>query len=342
MNAADREFFLMRILSGRLIFKDGIEIRTPSVDLLYTSFEIYKEYYEKAMNEDIIDDTGSFDYLVSLGKWNEEQQKNLDKVLPGHIEWWKEELYKARLNLGRQETIRKGLLVAKKEYERLNNIRHSYDHVTCAGIANYAKLQYLVQQCTYKRKKRYNWTDYSLYVLMLHYQDNIISEDYIREISHNSPWHTIWAIGTKTGGVFGKPSIKLSLDQQRLAMWSMMYDNIRESPNPPSEDVINDDDMLDGWFSLERKNRGETQQSLGSKIDSADEIYIPVAEPDSTLKPPEYYIDAARKIDNMNSSFNKNLKKQRFKAIEKAGGVLTEQNLPDVKQDLLMQMARRK
>ena len=35
----------------------------------------------------------------------------------------------------------------------------------------------------------------------------------------------------------------------------MMYDNIQEAAETPSEDVINDDDVLDGWFIVQRKKR---------------------------------------------------------------------------------------
>ena len=34
-----------------------------------------------------------------------------------------------------------------------------------------------------------------------------------------------------------------------------MYDNIQESLDYPSEDVVEDDDMLDGWLIIQKQKR---------------------------------------------------------------------------------------
>jgi hypothetical protein len=212
----------------------------------------------------------------------------------------------------------------------LNEIRHSYDHVSCHGIANYAKLQFIIEYCVFKGKKRYTWEDYSPYTFMSFQQDNLIKEEDIRELSHNYPWHPIWQAGKKIGDVFGKPAILLDFDQQRLVMWSSLYDNIQEQTDTPPQDVIDDDDALDGWLSIKRKERGEANfNSNNEKIDNAQEIYVPVSNKED-----------AEKVDRLNSQFSRTLKKQRFNVIKQKGEI-KEQDLPDIQQEIMMEYNRR-
>lgn len=324
-----RDVFLYRILSGKLKYK-GLEIRSPTIDVLCDGSEVYKKFFERAANEGIMTEQDAINALCEEGKWDAEKEKILNQDLPKQIEHWKEEIYLAYFNTEKRNNVRKYLKVAKEEFIRLNDVRHCYDHMTCAGVANYAKLQYLIEKCVFKNGKRYKWTKYTPYQLMSYQQDNLIREEYVREIAHNQPWHTMWQSGKKIGNVFGKAAINLSSDQQRLVMWSMLYDNVGEHTDAPCQDIIDDDDALDGWLSIKRKERGEESfKSNNEKINNAQEVYIPISNRED-----------AEKVDRLNSQFAKSLKKQRFNAIDKAGE-LREQDLPDIKQEVMMEYNRR-
>ena len=64
-----------------------------------------------------------------------------------------------------------------------------------------------------------------------------------------------------------------------------MYDNIYENPEAPAEEVIADDDLLDGWLiTTKRKRDKEREESfmntnveMNSKLGSAGEIIIPAS-----------------------------------------------------------------
>ena len=51
------------------------------------------------------------------------------------------------------------------------------------------------------------------------------------------------------------PDREMTFDQRNICVWSRMYDNVQESHECPSEDVLNDDDLLDGWFIIQRKKQ---------------------------------------------------------------------------------------
>lgn len=60
-----------------------------------------------------------------------------------------------------------------------------------------------------------------------------------------------------------------------------MYDSIAESPESPSDEIILDDDMLDGWLIIQRRERElRTKQKAAEdvisneKIANSDEVFI--------------------------------------------------------------------
>jgi hypothetical protein len=326
MKLHERDFLLYRIITGKLKYKDVV-IKSPSLEILYRGSEIYKKFYENSLAEGIMTEQDTVNLLCEQGQWDNEKEKTLNEILPNQIEHWKEELYRTYYQSDKKKTIRKYLETARFELNRLMNLRHSYDHVSCTGVANYAKLQFIIENSTFKGKKKYVWEKHSAYSVMSFYQDNIIKEENIRELSHNHPWYMIWQTGKKIGKIFDKPATKLDFDQQRLIMWSILYDNVNEQSDTPPEDVINDDDALDGWLSIKKKERGENQ---GVKInENAQEVYIPVSNAEDAVK-----------IDKLNSQYARTIKKQRFNAVQKYGE-LREQDLPDIKQEIMMEQNRR-
>ena len=42
---------------------------------------------------------------------------------------------------------------------------------------------------------------------------------------------------------------------KNIVMWSQLYDNVQESMDAPTKDVIKDDDLLDGWLIVQGKKR---------------------------------------------------------------------------------------
>ena len=83
----------------------------------------------------------------------------------------------------------------------------------------------------------------------------MLGESEIRELARSEPWKSIWSSSKNEGVLFGKRAIELSEEQKHLIMWSTMYDSIGESPDSPSDKIIADDDMLDGWLILQRRER---------------------------------------------------------------------------------------
>jgi hypothetical protein len=93
-----------------------------------------------------------------------------------------------------------------------------------------------------------------------------------------------------------------------------MYDNIQESTDCPPESVIKDDDMLDGWFIIQRQNqesertREELEKRTNSKIANSDEILL-MANSEKE----------ASEIHGMNSFHSETVRKQRLATVRQKG-----------------------
>ena len=118
----------------------------------------------------------------------------------------------------------------------------------------------------------------------------------------------------------------LLIKAENLIIWSKMYDSVNESPDSPSETVIKDDYMLDGWFIVQRKKR-EKQQSerefeqTNQKIAAAGEVYIMANS-----------AEQRDKINNLNDTTSKMIKKQRMATL-KAKGSATQDQFKDAQLD---------
>ena len=114
-----------------------------------------------------------------------------------------------------------------------------------------------------------------------------------------------------------------------------MYDSIAESPESPSDEIILDDDMLDGWLIIQRRERElRTKQKAAEdiigneKIANSDEVYI-VAKSEEDIS----------NINELNDPQAKAIKHAREKALLSEERTKQE-NLPDVAMDLQMQRNR--
>ena len=184
-----------------------------------------------------------------------------------------------------------------------------------------------------------NWSTSDAYVLKRFLNDaanNIIQTEEYREIARTEPFRSRWSMMKEN--TFGN-SFHTN-DQLALMMYSRMYDNVYEHPEKPIDKVIEDDDMLDGWFAKERKKAEEDRKKKdlensvsGRHDDKAGELFVMANNK-----------QAANKVRNVNDLHSRIRMKQRESAIKERNTV-EEGQLPDVQMELrseaMKQMADR-
>lgn len=344
MDQALRELYVSRIVSGESrcsINGEIFYIRHADRRQRYRSNTIYKEVFDDARFHGLLHDDELLSILCKQNLWHSRDQEQYDKLIKA-IDDFKVGLFEQRLAPDHQAKIRVQLQRGKAELLRLEGIRHSLDHISCAGVASQARFRYLmgagIQRASgeplWKTEEDWNTND----ALLDKLYDQILtlrpSETEYRVLARTEPWKSIWAARKFCGrGVFDIASVDLADDQRSLLIWSSVYESIYEHPECPPEAVLDDDDTLDGWMILQRRKREVDQarsreSSIKSdKIRNADEIMF-VAKS----------VEEAREINRMNSDHANIIKQQRLDAIKQQGEV-SEMQMPDTWNRFMMARA---
>ena len=143
-----------------------------------------------------------------------------------------------------------------------------------------------------------------------------MSSEACREIARTDPWRSYWGI---TDCPFGTRAIDLDYDKRTLLAYSKMYDNIGDHPECPSQEIIEDDDMLDGWMIVQQRQTSEKKvekhkddmvNNFSPKYQNATEIFLPAQSKDHI-----------KQIDDLNTATGKRVRKQRQQMINEQGQV---------------------
>lgn len=253
------------------------------------------------------------------------------KTINDRIDELKLELYNSYGRKDQFKRVRKNLEAVRKKYNTMYGVRHMLDHCTLQGYAEMIKRQYIIYKTLYHINGKRVWSRFEdismtlmdIVILRLVQQTPTTSD--IRYVVRNEPWKTVWSV---TKGRPYRMSIGQMNDEQKLSvMFSSMYDNIYKHPECPSDNIINDDDLLDGWLMSERKKNKDksVDRSIKNRQKSrhgdADELYISPTGGENR-QPTK---DEIKSVNDLNSTESKIIKKQRAAQIKKQGEVKESQ-----------------
>ncbi len=299
---------------------------TPSIS--YEAEEVYQSALQEGLEEGLFTDDELLDWLASQGFWNDEKSAELVKI-PKDIEDIKVRLFESAFKSKEKEKYRDILNNAKRALSLLMSERHAYDFMTAEGYATLTKTRFLISKTLRTlqgRRVPSNRCEAACHA----YAAEKLGETTFRELARTDPWRSIWSTRKCEGSLFGRPAVCLSDEQKTIVGWSQLYDSVYESPKRPMDEVVTDDDMLDGWLISQRKanelslnqNSAESMISKNEAIQNSQEIFTVVDT-----------IEDAKKIESLNDEWAKRLKRQRHKVIQEKGTV-DEMELPDMKQKI--------
>lgn len=311
----------------------------PTSDVRAFADFFYRQAVEDQKYKEIMTRKQAERYLAKKQIWTPKDDEGLDKMQKA-IESLKIDLYKALYKPKEQEKIRKSLTKLNKGLEGSFTKKYMFDHITIEANAEKIRdeimialsIQTLDGQCVYNYDNLFRKDNKLLTSFLLYLSRNMIKTEHFRYIARNEPFRLIWTIGKE--GMFGVPAINLTYEQRTIILYSRMYDNVYESPEKPTEAVINDDDMLDGWFAdrrikyEEERKKQEAENILnnkGANKNNGGEIFVVV---DSN--------EEARKIQELNDLNAKKVIQQR-QSVLKPGESIPDEKLPDVQQELRQQ-----
>ena len=271
------------------------------------------------------------------GKWTNKDEAGM-KDLEKMIEHTKLEMYLNHTNPMSVSQLRKKLKQINVGIAKSNETKYKLYHATKESHAENIRIEFLIATSfrDSNGNKLYNidnfWDCDNTLIQNAISQTNIFSMGIIRTLARSEPWRSIWS--NQKADAFGTPAVDWTDHQRYLASFSKMYDNVYESTECPVEEVIEDDDILDGWFIKQRKDRDEakkeksTDHNFGNhKGNGRQELFVMARNQDDV-----------NTILNQNDASGKAVIEARKQVIRNAGDQgVKEQEMPDVRRELQMQ-----
>lgn len=311
-----REFLISQIKLG-IIYNDKFLIEPFRTLNVIQSYKIYEESYDDCLLNGIMTKDETMLWLASEGLWTDKHEQDI-KDTQENIDNIKIEMFKNALDKKKVDSLRKQLRGIERAVTKALSYKYSLLQNTCEANAEYEQRTWLILKSIKVTNKKFLVEDHINTIYNV-FQNNLLSDSDIRELARKEPWHSFWSVSEK--GKF--PLFKLYKDrelthnQKNLLLWSQTYDNIQESLECPDRDVIDDDDLLDGWFILQARERQNEKKkklldtSIGNaKIQNSSEVFVVGQSPDQI-----------QDIQKLNDGKNKMMLNQRISKLDKAGAV---------------------
>jgi|SaaInlV_100m_DNA_5_1039725.scaffolds.fasta_scaffold01404_4 hypothetical protein len=330
MKHYERELFVSRVRSGAYFIEyDGIRLKivTPTIEGEMELNEAYNIAYESAIEDDFMTEDENLKWMDSRGLWTGEDEDTI-KTVEKDLEKLKVEIFNNRNQAGLREQIRKYIRAAEKKLSEESNRKNVFIQNTCEGVATVARSYEYIKTCTFYGGEKYDFNRLSMEFVLSLFQRKLLTEKQTREIAREEPWRSLWALrDTNCIQLFSQKDRELSVDQKNLLVWSKMYENIQESMDCPTDDVIEDDDLLDGWFIVQRKKRDKERaesefenDTKNEKIKNSGEIFVMASDRKE-----------AKRVESLNDINGDMVRKQRLKTVRSKGKAVSDLDFQDVK-----------
>lgn len=334
----DVENSIYRIISGfYYIDIDGIRYKVvvPTKDILYQAHRLYLSVIDELKFDSYWFPKNTIDTMLLINNlWNksrEDELVSLNKVLDGA----KIQLY-LKYSMPKLRTENKKIISQTKN--KIYKLYEQKNYFSCLSLEDYAssvKNQFIIIHTVYKDEKLVfndDWTTIdSIFLDKVLYEihSNSIGVDDIKKIAAHPLWRSYW--DASKDNIFGKHVSELTEEQRLLMTFSRNYDNIREHPEAPPQEIMEDMDALDGWIlyqhdktEKEKKKKDiETRFGLDKKDKGGiQEIFIPVSSKEE-----------AAEIHSLNDPIAEMDRKQMMEFV-KPGESVDWINLPHIQRDL--------
>lgn len=276
---------LYRILLGYYyIYVDDIKYKIlyPSLDIKYEAELLYDKILEDNKYEKIYLTDDEIKIYLKVNKiWSpsdDTQLKDCEKFL----EDCKVNLYLEFNKSDNKKQHQKNIIKATKDLETLLLRKNSFNYLTIHDHATSLKNEFILMHCIYLDDKlvfhynNYDTLEYNkLQSFVKEILDQTIKPNELRLIAKSDLWKSYAVSKNLETNI-----LHMNDDMRHLINLHHMYDNIRQHPECPSQDIIDDDDALDGWFihqnrkSEKEKKKNNILNKFGKNIKNSGEVFL--------------------------------------------------------------------
>lgn len=333
------ESLVHRILSGKQIIVDEdnlYELRKPSLSLKMRSDLLYEKSYEDNIYNDfwLLEDIESL--LFDLQLVSRDYKSSLSK-LEKTLEKTKINLYQQYFDSTKRNKIKQRITSLKESIDQIYNQQHSLDFLTLEHYCDNIKHEFIISNTLYHYESdslvfdpsNIEYTTFNKIISII--SKNMIDISTYKKISRSDYWKNYWS--NNKLNIFNEPVKEWSEEQKSLINISCMYDKIYEHPDSPKEEIINDDDALDGWmlFQKQENDRQKKEKGVDSMLSgnmrNATEVFLMAQNKDQ-----------AQDILSLNSEKSLSTLQQKVDFVKSSSQPVRDGQLPDVKQRLMQQL----
>ncbi len=278
MDHYERELIVGQIRSGYMYLSRNIKLKPMSIDLYNESMFVYREAYTEALSQELMTLEDSFKFLENTGIITFKNKIDLE-TLEKTLEDAQEELYQERKDKKKLKDHKKRIGLLKNKITQMNSVKYSLHENTCENFAETKRLFWLLPKLSLCRGKRNRNSRY----LQSLYHQSVFKDSIIRDLSLNDPWRSLWVL-KDFKPLFYNHEHEFNINQKNIMLWSITYDNIRQSMDSPEDDFYEDHDVIDAWFVWSRRKvareklKEETEAKLAKHNNNSDHVVLMESE----------------------------------------------------------------
>ena len=263
-------------------------LMNPSLDIILEADLIYTQHYDNLLYEDnffLLEeiDQKLIQYQIFFPAHQQElEEKNKE------LESFKKTLFQEYKDTKNRIKIQRQIAALKKNLGHLYNLKHYLDFLTLEKHCDNIRYEYIIANTFYDYNKNKLVFDYSdLYNtnnvffngIIDAITDRMIDISTLKQIVISEYWKNIYTNNKEN--IFPFSAIEYTEEQKSLINLSVMYDSIYQHPDCPDDEIIADEDALDGWMLIQKdkirkeKVKKGVQSKMSSKVAKSDHVFIP-------------------------------------------------------------------
>lgn len=284
MDDHELEILIYRIISGYQYIKlnnNLYKLVSPSIDLKIAANILYNDIYQENLYGKFILKENLKELLISNQIISETFDADLytteKRLNAAKIQYYKQ------FYTQQKKSNKNKIISLSKTISNAYNKKRCLDFLTLENYCENIKNEFIISKTLYDESNNLVFRDYSNidYVffnkITLTIADNLINIDTYKKIARSDYWKKISS--SNRSNIFRGPSSEYSEEQKALLSITDMYTRVYEHPDAPDEEIINDDDALDGWMleMQEKITRSKKQKGIDntlSKGSDSPEVYV--------------------------------------------------------------------